>query len=177
MLRTFFSRQPVLAAFGCLNFIALAALLILQATDPRQLDGVEVWVKPAKFCLSVGVYSLTLAWFFGYVRQERRNKANMQFVIWGTVLLTAFENIWITWQAGHAARSHFNYTTPVAGVRCAKKSSTFKHLDVTSLLTFGRHFRVANSERYANLDRCLNVLLPEPDAARKSRDSRCVPPT
>jgi hypothetical protein len=55
------------------------------------------------------------------------------------------------------------------GVRSAKKSSTFEHLDVTSLLTFGRHFRVANSERYASSDRCLNVSLPEPDAARKSR--------
>ncbi len=119
MLRTLFSRQPVLAVFGCLNLIGLAVVLGLQGIDPRQLDGVEVWVKPAKFLLSVGVYSLTLAWFFGYVREERRGKANMQFVIWGTVLLTGFENFWITWQAAHATRSHFNYTTPVAGIMYA----------------------------------------------------------
>lgn len=119
MLRQLFSRQPVLAAFGCLNLAVLIVMLVLQAIDPRQLDGVDVWVKPAKFFLSVGVYSLTLAWFFGYVREERRNKANMQFVVWGTVLLTGFENFWITWQAAHAARSHFNYTTSVAGVMYA----------------------------------------------------------
>ncbi len=114
MLRKLFSRQPVLAAFGCLNLIGLAVMLILQTVDPRQLDGVEVWVKPAKFFLSVGVYALTLAWFFGYVREERRGKANMRFIVWATVLLTAFENFWITWQAGHAVRSHFNTTSTFA---------------------------------------------------------------
>jgi hypothetical protein len=114
MLRQLFSRQPVLVAFACLNFIGLAVMLVLQHVDPRQLDGVEVWVKPAKFFLSVGVYSLTLAWFFGYVREDRRGKANMQFVVWASVLLMAFENFWITWQAGHAVRSHFNTSSTFA---------------------------------------------------------------
>jgi hypothetical protein len=112
MLRTLFSRQPVLAGYGLLLFAGLAVTLVLKAVDPRQLDGVDVWVKPAKFFLSVGVYSLTLAWFFGYVREERRDRVNMRFVIWTTVLLMSFEIFWITWQAGHGARSHFNISTP-----------------------------------------------------------------
>ena len=47
----------------------------MQAVDPRTLDsGVSVWVKPAKFLVSVGVFALTAAWFFGYVRPERRER-------------------------------------------------------------------------------------------------------
>lgn len=111
MLRSLFSRQPVLAGYGLAMIAALAVTLVLQAVDPRQLDGVDVWVKPAKFFLSVGVYSLTLAWFFDYVRAERRDSRPMRFVVWGTVGLTAFENAWITWQAAHGAASHFNTAT------------------------------------------------------------------
>ena len=47
----------------------------LQLVDPRTLHGVNVWVKPVKFLVSVGVFSLTAAWFFGYIRPERRRVA------------------------------------------------------------------------------------------------------
>ena len=44
-----------------------------EALDPRALEsGAGVWVKPAKFLSSVGIFALTMAWLAGYVRPERR---------------------------------------------------------------------------------------------------------
>ena len=48
-LRTLYSRQPVLTVFGFLLLALTVAGFILQGYDLRQLDGVNVWVKPTKF--------------------------------------------------------------------------------------------------------------------------------
>ena len=107
-LRSLYGRQPVLTVYGLLMLVAAAVTLFMQTVDLRQFDGVDVWIKPAKFCLSVGVFTLTSAWFFGYVRPERRNTFGLRYVVWATVIFGTFENGWITWQAAHAAGSHFN---------------------------------------------------------------------
>lgn len=107
-LRSLYGRQPVLTVYGLLMLAATAAMLVMQTIDLRQLDGVDVWIKPTKFCLSVGVFALTSAWFFGYVRPERRRMIGLRYVVWATVIFGTFENGWITWQAAHAAASHFN---------------------------------------------------------------------
>src|SRR3546814_8571492 len=65
------------AAFLLLALVTAAA----QIFDTRLVDGVNVWVKPTKFFVSVGVFSLTAAWFFGYVRQERRRSRPMRAVV------------------------------------------------------------------------------------------------
>ena len=111
-VRALYLRQPVLTAYAGLLLLGFAVTLLLQTIDARQLDGVGVWAKPAKFFLSTCVFSLTAAWFFGYVREERRTAAAMRFVVWATVLLFTFELAWISWQAAHAERSHFNSSTP-----------------------------------------------------------------
>ena len=66
----------MLALYGLALLGLAAAAVVLQLFDPRLLaSGVNIWVKPAKFLFSVGVFALTAAWFFGYVRPERRRLA------------------------------------------------------------------------------------------------------
>ena len=101
-------RQPALAAvaFAYLAFFAITAAL--PVVDGRLLDGVSVWAKPAKFFLSSGVFMLTSAWFFGYVRPERRRAPAL---VWSMRLLIAaatFELAYITVQAALGQRSHYN---------------------------------------------------------------------
>jgi hypothetical protein len=82
--------------------------------DPRVLHGAPVWLKPAKFALSLSVYLLTLAWFMGYVRPAFRTS------IWAggaaaTAVATAlFELVYIAWRAGRGEASHFNFDSPLA---------------------------------------------------------------
>jgi len=115
-LVTLFQRQPVLAGYGLVLLLGFGVMLGLQMIDTRTLDGFNIWTKPAKFFLSIAVYSLTLAWFFGYVREDRRKHPLMQFAVWSTVLMLSFELFWITWQAAHGIHSHFNTATPTSSL-------------------------------------------------------------
>lgn len=101
-------RQPALAAIGlaCLALFGVAAALPL--VDGRILDGVSVWAKPAKFFLSTGVFLLTSAWFFGYVRPERRDAAPLVWSVRVVIAAAVFELAYITFQAAQGERSHFN---------------------------------------------------------------------
>jgi hypothetical protein len=105
-------RQRALAAYG-LTLLLLALLAVaMQTVDPRTLaSGDGVWVKPAKFFASVGLFSLTIAWFFGYVRPERRGSWLMRGTVGMVFLAGSFELGWIAWQGVNGLESHFNLDT------------------------------------------------------------------
>lgn len=106
-------RQEALALYGLVCLALSVLTLVLQTVDPRLLEsGVNIWVKPAKFFSSVAIFSLTAAWFFGYVRPERRNSRVMRGTVWLLILAGTFELAWISWQAAHGLESHFNNDTP-----------------------------------------------------------------
>ena len=63
------ARQRPLALYGLALLMLALVGAAMQIVDPRVLaSGVSVWVKPVKFLVSVGVFALTAAWFFGYIR-------------------------------------------------------------------------------------------------------------
>ena len=107
------ARNRRLALYG-LTLLAIAlGTAAMQALDPRVLEsGVNVWVKPTKFLVSVGVFALTAAWFFGYVRPERRETRSMRWTAAALILAGTFELAWIGWQASQGLESHFNHDTP-----------------------------------------------------------------
>lgn len=61
-----------------LTLTALASLALLVAAaglalvDPRLIAGAPAWVKPMKLAISTAVYSLTLVWMLGYVKDHPR---------------------------------------------------------------------------------------------------------
>lgn len=101
-------RHPALTAVG-LAFLLLAVVTAsLPLFDGRLLDGVSIWAKPAKFFLSTGVFLLTSAWFFGYVRPERRSNRILRVSVVVAIAAAVFELGYITFQAALGERSHFN---------------------------------------------------------------------
>ena len=97
-----------LLAAGILNLVALVPVLVLMQTDDRTLLGINVWIKPAKFLLSVGIYLVTVAWLLPRVDIGRA----LRFVLrWAFVLTMVGENVAITMQAWRGVQSHFNETT------------------------------------------------------------------
>jgi hypothetical protein len=112
-----FVRQGTLALYGMITIALSLVALMLQVVDPRVLEsGVSVWVKPAKFFSSVGIFALTAAWFFGYVQPERRNSRLMRATVGVLILSGTFELMWINWQAAQGLESHFNNDTLLYGV-------------------------------------------------------------
>ncbi|HYD36870.1 MAG TPA: hypothetical protein VEA60_04615 [Allosphingosinicella sp.] len=106
-------RQRTLALYGMALLMLALVGAAMQILDPRMLaSGVNVWVKPVKFLVSVGVFALTAAWFFGYIRPERRGALLPRLVVVMLIGAGTLELLWIGWQAGHGLESHFNNDTP-----------------------------------------------------------------
>jgi len=98
-----------LVVFG----LALAALAVVAiaglALDPRTLRGVSVWVKPAKFAISLAVLAWTTATVSGFLDAAYRRRSRSMDVLRGVFLFTAtFEILYITVQAAFGEASHFN---------------------------------------------------------------------
>ena len=105
-------RHPLLTRYGIALLALGAVAMALQIVDPRTLaSGVNIWIKPAKFFVSVGVFALTAAWFMGYVRPERRTSLLMRITAWALIVSGSFELIYIVNQAAQAQESHFNLST------------------------------------------------------------------
>ena len=102
-----------LGGYALLSLAGAVVTTLLLVIDPRTIGDVSVWLKPTKFFLSIGVYAGTMAWFFGYVRPERRSAWLMKLTVGALLATGVFEQAWITWQAAHGLHSHFNFDTPL----------------------------------------------------------------
>jgi hypothetical protein len=113
ILTELLERQRLLALYGLATLLLALPVLALQAIDPRTLHGVGVWVKPAKFLVSVGIFALTAAWYWGYVAPERRGSGPLRLTAAVLVGSASFELLYILLQAGRGLDSHFNFTSPL----------------------------------------------------------------
>lgn len=113
VIQNLLDRHRVLATYGLVMIEVGLLALMFQVIDPRTLEsGVNVWVKPAKFFVSIGVYAVTAAWFMGYVRPERRTSWLMRGTAAVLIAAGSFELAYISWQAAQGLESHFNFSTP-----------------------------------------------------------------
>jgi hypothetical protein len=93
---------------GALMLVAVGASLVGMAVDPRIITGAPAWLKPFKFAVSTAVYSLTLAWIFGYLADWPRVR---RVVGWTTAIVFVLEVAIIDAQAWRGTTSHFNAAT------------------------------------------------------------------
>jgi hypothetical protein len=93
-----------------LAFTVLAMLVLLAgyavglAVDSRLVTGAPVWLKPAKFAVSIAVYTATLAWLLSFLANRRL----VAVVSWTTAVLLLGEMVLVTLQAARGTTSHFN---------------------------------------------------------------------
>ena len=102
--------SPPLTAVGALMTFVAAASLVGIFVDPRIITGVPAWLKPFKFAVSTAVYSLTLAWIFGWLLDWPRVR---RVVGWTTAVVFVLEVAIIDLQAWRGTTSHFNASTPL----------------------------------------------------------------
>lgn len=106
-IRRAWRQNPPLAVTGIIMVGVLLATLVGLAADPRQLLNEPVWLKPAKFAVSIAIYSFTLLWLITFI-ERRRLAAAASWVIAATLV---FEELMISYQAMRGVRSHFNEAT------------------------------------------------------------------
>ena len=102
--------SPPLTVVGALMLVVAVASLVGILVDPRIITGAPAWLKPFKFAVSTAVYSLTLAWIFGYLSDWPRVR---RVVGWTTAIVFVLEVAIIDMQAWRGTTSHFNVSTPL----------------------------------------------------------------
>jgi hypothetical protein len=95
--------------FTGLLMAAAAGLSVLGlVVDHRLIAGFPAWLKPAKFAVSTAIYSLTLAWIFGYLPEWPRTRRSVGIL---TAVIIVAEVAIIDFQAWRGTTSHFNVST------------------------------------------------------------------
>jgi hypothetical protein len=113
ILRTPAGVDPALFRTGTIMALLLVPTLLASAVDPRLLDAHSVWVKPAKFFLSLVLYFWTLAWLVGALSPATRRSLPGRYVTHVTPVLAALEMAWLLGMAAAGVPSHFNRSTPL----------------------------------------------------------------
>jgi len=102
-------------AYGGLAFLAMALVTAaLIPFDSRTVTGINPWIKPLKFDLSVAVYLWTLGWLLHALRHKF--PASVRWVSWGVLVCMVVEIACIKTQAVRGVPSHYNLTTPFDGL-------------------------------------------------------------
>jgi hypothetical protein len=109
IIRHLWEINPFLTTVALLHVVVLLAAMIGIIVDDREITGMPAWVKPAKFAISISIYSLTFVWLTGYIKRAPR-LARMV----GNVTAVGFvvEMALIALQAARGTTSHFNNATP-----------------------------------------------------------------
>ena len=113
LVAEFDRRQPLLTRLGLAHLLLFFVLALLMPFDHRTITGVDIWLKPSKFALSIGTYLLTMAWFFGELQLRRHAvRAVAAAVAVAIALAMTTEQALITLQAARGTTSHYNFATP-----------------------------------------------------------------
>ncbi|PQJ23266.1 hypothetical protein [Tenacibaculum sp. SG-28] len=91
---------------GALTFVALLI-------DSRTLLGVNVWLKPFKFCVSGAIYIITLGYFMTLYPYSKIKKALFGHLVAWTLLV---ELLIIIFQGARGVQSHYNMNTAINGL-------------------------------------------------------------
>jgi len=108
--RELYRRSRVLALTGWIHFALLAGMLVISPFDSRLVMGINPWIKPIKFAVSITIYVWTVAWLLEYLRLPSWAK---QIVSWGISISMLVEIACITAQTARGTTSHYNVSTPL----------------------------------------------------------------
>jgi hypothetical protein len=104
-------RNPTLFWFGCGMLALYVAAGVLYFADSRVIVGVNAWIKPMKFALSILIYSWTFGWMLEYLKSESARR----WITYGAVVTMTVEIVLICLQALRGTTSHFNVHTGFDG--------------------------------------------------------------
>src|SRR5689334_11904798 len=99
-----FALHPLLTLVGITNVLVLLAAVGGIVVDHRIITGMPAWVKPAKFAISISIYSLTLLWLLSFIKGHKRL---VSMVANGTAVFLTIEIVIIVGQVIRGTSSHF----------------------------------------------------------------------
>lgn len=108
-LTEIYRRNSVLTLTGWLMLGATLLMICVAPFDSRTITGINPWIKPIKFTISITIFVWTLAWYLDYLPQKRWA---VRVISWGVFVVFAVEMFCIILQAARGTTSHYNIKTP-----------------------------------------------------------------
>lgn len=103
------------ALAACTFFLCalLPALILAYSLDHRTVLDVNIWIKPIKFAIALGIYAFTLSLYITYLPASWRDSKLFNAFV-GVVIFTILgEMLWLIFAASIGEPSHFNQSHPV----------------------------------------------------------------
>jgi len=92
--------SPILYTIGWIHFIMGVGCIIGLLVDERNLMGVNVWTKPLKFCISGGIYILTVGYLITLYPYSKRKKniikGSNRTIINHHYLMVSYLELWVS---------------------------------------------------------------------------------
>jgi hypothetical protein len=108
LIRELRARNPLLFDLGVAHIILLFIMMGIAPFDGRLVMGINPWIKPMKFAVSIAIYLLTIGWLLYELPLREPLK---RLVNWTIAVTLVIEIVLITMQAARGVTSHFNNTT------------------------------------------------------------------
>ncbi len=105
-------RNPLLYWFGWLNVGLFLLAVVMYMSDNTLILGINAWIKPMKFAVSITAY----AWTFGWLLEYTTNRRAKRVISLGLIITMIVEIALIYLQSFRGTTSHFNINTPFDGI-------------------------------------------------------------
>jgi hypothetical protein len=116
---------------GLVMLATLFATMIGLVVDNRVITGQPAWLKPAKFALSISIYSFTFLWLLTFIKGR---KGLVNLVAWVTAVGFVAEMAIIGVQVVRGTESHFNFRTDLDAILFAIMGMTIVAVWIMGLL-------------------------------------------
>jgi hypothetical protein len=101
-------RSPILHHLAVVLLIAAPIMVAFAAADTRTVMGVNPWIKPIKFSLSMAIYAATFGWLLEHLQIAMPTKRRLAGVVAATLII---EMVSIGGQAARGIQSHYNLSS------------------------------------------------------------------
>jgi hypothetical protein len=113
MIAELFREQKPLMIAGVMSFACFLVFSVFILFDSTQVLGINRWIKPIKFFVSIAFFLWTVAIYLRYLKGRDKLSAVLTL---GFILIFTIEMIAIVMQAARGTTSHFNNSTAFDGM-------------------------------------------------------------
>lgn len=148
MLQKIALANPVLYYSGLISLLFAVLAIILVFSTTNQVMGVNAWIKPLKFFLSIGIFNWTMALYLSYLPAERATA--IRWYSWMVVIVFFIELTIIAGQAARGQLSHYNVSSPLNGALFSLMGIAIVTLTVWTGVTATWFFKAGVPEGFSN---------------------------
>lgn len=155
-LKLFWRTNKAMTLFMLASFIFLGISAVGMMFDAREVLGVNTWVKPLKFSISLILYAATMLWMFRYTKRLPRLKS---FVLTASAFILFGEIVLIVLQAARAVPSHFNVSGSLNAAIWSTMGVLITGLYIVNLIGFALYLFSSHPDRTLAWSMKLGMLI------------------